>query len=173
VRRRAHRPARRRLDAPRSPRPRRHVLRPRRSPPVPAAGRPGPRRRRAKGGSMEYHEAVRRLERGEPAPLYLVTGTEGYLVRSFLDRLRSLAGEPTLNVQVFDAADHSLQAVLEAARQLPMFGSRRVVVAAADPWLGGGRGSLGAGDLADLEAYAADPTPSPTLVVVAAEPDRR
>lgn len=122
---------------------------------------------------MEYHEAVRRLERGEPAPLYLVTGTEGYLVRSFLDRLRSLAGEPTLNVQVFDAADHSLQAVLEAARQLPMFGPRRVVVAAADPWLGGGRGSLGAGDLADLEAYAADPTPSTTLVFVAAEPDRR
>lgn len=122
---------------------------------------------------MEYAEAVRRLERGEPSPLYLVHGSEAYLVRSFVDRLRSLAVEPALNVQVFDGAEHPLQEVLEAARQLPMFGPRRIVVALADAWLSGGRGTLGAQDVAALEAYAADPTPSTTLAFVAAEPDRR
>jgi len=123
---------------------------------------------------MDYTEALQHLERGEPAPLYLVYGPEAFLVRSFVDRLRSLAGESELNVQVFDSEEDRLQDVLEAARQLPMFGPRRVVIVQADAWLrGGGRGALAEGEVDALAAYAADPVPSTTLAFAASEPDRR
>jgi DNA polymerase-3 subunit delta len=67
---------------------------------------------------------------------------------------------------VFELKESGLEAALAAARTLPMFAKRRLVV-------GRGVDQLKADELADLPAYVADPNPSTVLVLTAEKVDGR
>jgi DNA polymerase-3 subunit delta len=116
---------------------------------------------------MTPDDAIAQAERGELGPIYLVLGEETHLAGDVLRALRraALAGPAAgFNDDRFAASDTSAETVLGAARTAPMMAQRRLVtVSGLDKW--DGRESAEALDA--LAAYAAEPVPTTTLVLVA------
>jgi DNA polymerase-3 subunit delta len=112
------------------------------------------------------------LARGEIAPVYCVHGAERFLIDRFVLAARAaVLGPPgtagaSLNNDVFDLKESGLGAALSAARTLPMFARRRLVV-------GRGIDQLSAEDLEPLLPYLADANPSTCLVLTADKIDGR
>lgn len=98
-------------------------------------------------------------DQAEPAPLVLVTGSEGLLAERAVDRVIARAREADADVEVtrLDAAGYEAGR-LRVATCASLFGEPRVVVL-------GGLESASDAALADLVAYAA--APEPDVVVVA------
>ncbi len=126
---------------------------------------------------MTPDQALREASENALRPVYLVTGEERYLQTQVLSALReaALAGAtPGLNEDQFTAGEASVDAVLGAARTLPMFAKRRlVVVRALERWESAAKGAKGVEALEQLTAYAKDPSPSTVLLLVAAKVDKR
>jgi DNA polymerase-3 subunit delta len=108
------------------------------------------------------------IERGEIAPVYGLYGAERFLVDRCLGALRAavVGDKAGFNHDVFEAKESGLGPVLNAARTLPMFAKRRLVVAR-------GIDALKADDLEQLAPYVADPNPSTCLVLVGEKIDTR
>jgi DNA polymerase-3 subunit delta len=110
------------------------------------------------------------IARGELDPIYCLQGAERFLIDRCLLALRAAAlgpgGGAGLNHDVFELKESGLGPALGAARTLPMFAKRRLVV-------GRGVDQLKADDLEDLPAYVADPNPSTVLVLTAEKVDGR
>jgi DNA polymerase-3 subunit delta len=130
---------------------------------------------------MSPEAAVEGARRGELLPIYLVLGEERYLSSIVLSELRKavLGGvDLGLNEDHFDAGDVDADAVLAAARTLPMMARRRlVVVRSVERWEPKGEAKPDAkgraGALDRLADYAKDPSPTTTLVLVAGKLDNR
>lgn len=128
---------------------------------------------------MDIEQALSRLQKEAPAPVYLVRGTERYLTEHFIKQLRNrlLCGaDPelaALNVQRFDDDQMSLAEILAAARQMPMFVPRRLVVAQADMWFGPNAHRLSDVDEMLLTEYLSAPAATSCLVFVCKQTDRR
>jgi DNA polymerase-3 subunit delta len=124
---------------------------------------------------MTPDQALREASENALRPVYLVTGEERHVQAQVLSALRdaALAGAtPGLNEDQFTAGEASVDAVLGAARTLPMFAKRRlVVVRALERWEG--TAAKGAEALEQLTAYAKDPSPSTVLLLVAGKLDKR
>lgn len=113
----------------------------------------------------EGREFFRRLvKKGPWAPVYLLMGTERFLIQEAIDRLvRSVFpdGPDDFNDARFDAHEHSAADVVAACETLPMFADRRVVrVRNVSMWK--------AGDLNALSAYIERPADT-TLLILDAE----
>ena len=110
------------------------------------------------------------IGRGEIDPVYCLQGAERFLIDRCLGALRSAVlgagGGGGLNHDVFELKESGLEAALAAARTLPMFAKRRLVV-------GRGIDQLKSDELDDLPAYVADPNPSTVLVLTAEKIDGR
>jgi DNA polymerase-3 subunit delta len=110
------------------------------------------------------------LAGGEAAPLYLVHGNEPLLADRAVEMIARAvsaadpAGQPELNREVFSGEEADARTVALSAAAYPMLGSRRLVIV---------RDAEKLGDTGPLEAYAADPSPRTTLVVVSRKPDFR
>ncbi len=109
---------------------------------------------------------VAAIERGEIAPVYALTGEEPYLVGRCLTALRravlgeeGAVGGSNLNLDVYDLREHGLGAAMNAARTLPMFARRRLVIIRDV-------GELPGEQQAPLLEYLRDPNPSTCLVLV-------
>lgn len=105
------------------------------------------------------------LAKDGAGPLYLVHGPEELLAGRALEMIGEAAGGGSAGVdrQTF-GEDSDPREVTLAASAYPMLGGRRlVVVRDAEKLTGTG----------PLEAYAADPAPTTTLVVVSRKPDFR
>ncbi len=130
---------------------------------------------------MLPEQAVREARAGEPRPVYLVLGEERYLQSIVLTELRKAVIGPAdlgLNEDQFDAGDVDGDTVLAAARTLPMMAKRRlVVVRSLERWEPKGEAkpdAKGRGAALDrLTEYAAAPSPSTTLVLIAGKLDNR
>ena len=106
------------------------------------------------------------IERGELSPIYCLTGEERYQIDRCLEALRRTIFGPDLgaagfNLDVFDLTEKGLGPVLDAARTLPMFAKRRLVIAR-------GLDERKADELEPLLAYIADPNPASCLVLTTA-----
>jgi DNA polymerase-3 subunit delta len=110
------------------------------------------------------------IGRGEIDPVYCLQGAERFLIDRCVGALRAAAlgpgGGGGLNHDVFELKESGLALALAAARTLPMFAKRRLVV-------GRGVDLLKSDELADLPAYVADPNPSTVLVLTAEKLDGR
>src|SRR5262249_23300522 len=71
------------------------------------------------------------VQRGTPAPVYLLVGDDQTGKDAFVDLLTALV-EPdlqALNLQRFYANERSIDEIVAAARTLPFLGARRVIIA--------------------------------------------
>jgi len=134
---------------------------------------------------MTPDEALAEAKRGTLRPVYLLLGEEQYFKDRVLSRLREAAvagGVPGLNEDLWTAGEVAVDAVLAAARTLPMLAKNRlVVVRSLERW-------EPRGDKKDVEAkdekrssdaldrlaeYARAPSPSTILLLVASKLDSR
>ncbi len=109
------------------------------------------------------------LRKGELSPLYWIFGKERFLVERALGLLKERLLEPAtrdFNYDLYHAKEAVPQAILAAARTLPMMARRRlVVVRDAD--------SLDARQLESFAPYLATPVPETCLVLLSDKLDQR
>lgn len=126
---------------------------------------------------MTPDELLAQAERGEFGPLYLLVGDEQYLQAALVRALRDATlrqGVPGLNEDQWVAGDVDANAVVSAARTLPMMARRRwVLVRCLERWEKPEGATTSASALDRLAEYAENPTPSSTLVLVASKLDKR
>jgi DNA polymerase-3 subunit delta len=123
-------------------------------------------------------EALREAREGALRPVYLVLGEERYLASEVTKALRDAAvgAGGGFNDEQMVAGEVTVDAVLSAARTLPMFAKRRfVILRSIDRWEAkDGESKKGNPEAMDrLAAYAEDPSPTTTLVLVAPKLDKR
>lgn len=112
------------------------------------------------------------ITQGVVAPIYCLHGAERFLVDRCVAALRKAVvgsehpAQGGLDYDVFDLKDTTLAEVLGAARTLPMFSKRRLVIA-------DGIDDVKAADLDGLVKYVADPNPRGCLVLVGEKVDGR
>ncbi len=115
-------------------------------------------------------DLISAIARGQLAPVYCLHGAERYLLDRCVAALKTaVIGATTgasFNSDAFDLKDSGLSTVLNAARTLPMFAKRRLVI-------GRGIDQLKADELELLPAYVADPNPSTCLVLLGEKVDGR
>jgi len=110
------------------------------------------------------------IQRGQVDPVYCLHGGERFLIDRCVEALRAAvlgAGQAAaFNLDSFELKDSGLASALSAARTLPMFSKRRLVI-------GRGIDQLKADDLEPLAAYVADPNPTTCLVLLGDKIDGR
>lgn len=81
---------------------------------------------------MDAKRALKDIQAGRPAPVYLCYGPEKYKMREFIQVLTDLLIEPEhkeFAVSKFDLSEVSLSAVLEDAETLPFMVPKKLVIA--------------------------------------------
>ena len=109
------------------------------------------------------------LGTGNVLPVYLVCGEEGLLVKEAVRMVEAVAlGDslPEFNHDRMDLADGGVSRVIDAVSTQPMMGGRRVVTVQCSDGLNK--------EISDgLMAYAQDPNPTGTLILVAGKVEGR
>ncbi|MDR3241070.1 MAG: DNA polymerase III subunit delta [Lactobacillaceae bacterium] len=110
------------------------------------------------------------LAGGKIAPLYLIQGTDQYL----MDQARKLftqmipKDDQSMNLAQFDMGETPLGVAIDDARSIPFFGDRRVVIIDHASFLTGEQNkSKIEHNLDDLIEYVQHPEPQTVLVIVA------
>lgn len=109
------------------------------------------------------------LERGAPAPVYLLTGEEEFLIQAALEGIIAAGLEPgqgDFNLTVLDGETAGADTVLTAAESLPMFAPRRLVIIKNAE-------QMPAAEANRLVGYLGNPSPTTCLVCVAPKFDAR
>ena len=127
---------------------------------------------------MTPEEAIKRAEKGDLLPVWLLTGEERLLRDQALAAIvkNALAGGmPDFNLDKFTAGEAPVDKVLSATRTVPMMAKKRVIVVRGiDRWDSGGEGSSdNEPPLDKIAEYAKDPIDSTCLVLVAEKIDGR
>jgi DNA polymerase-3 subunit delta len=124
---------------------------------------------------MTPADAVEQAKKGALLPVYLVAGPEPLLRDAVIDALRaaSLAGGiAAFNEDKFTAGEGDIEAVIAAARTVPMMARRRfVLLRGAERWEDGRETETSPFDR--LAEYAAAPVDSTCLAIVATKIDGR
>ena len=121
---------------------------------------------------LESRDVLGDIASGDVAPIYCLHGNERFLVDRCMAAIRkavlgSETAAPTgFDHDVFDLKETPLAQVLGAARTLPMFSKRRLVIAE-------GIDDVKAAELEPLVKYVADPNPRGCLVLVGDKVDGR
>jgi DNA polymerase-3 subunit delta len=121
---------------------------------------------------QETRDVLGDIAAGDLAPIYCLHGNERFLVDRCLAAVRKAvlgsdkAGATGFDHDVFDLKETPLAQVLGAARTLPMFSKRRLVIAE-------GIDEVKAAELEPLVKYVADPNPRGCLVLVGDKVDGR
>jgi DNA polymerase-3 subunit delta len=131
---------------------------------------------------MTPTQALEEARSGKLRPVYLVLGEEVHLLSEVVRALKqaALAGAvPGLNEDSREASETSVDAVLSAARTLPMMAKRRfVLVKSLERWepkdtSEGRKDSKSKDPFERLLDYAKEPSPTTTLVLTGAGVDKR
>lgn len=127
---------------------------------------------------MTPDDAIKRAEKGDLLPVWLLVGEERLLRDQAVAAIVSNAlggGLSDFNFDKFTAGEAPVDKVLSATRTVPMMAKKRVVmVRSIDRWDSGGEGSSdNEPPLDKLAEYAKDPVDSTCLVLVAEKIDGR
>lgn len=79
---------------------------------------------------MSYVKVLKELKQGKLSSLYLLYGSETYLIEDIIQRIMSLAlskEEQEFNLSKFDMNEHPVDLAVEEAYTFPFMGGRRVV----------------------------------------------
>ena len=125
---------------------------------------------------MTPAEAVKKARSGLLLPVYVVAGEEQFFRDEVVSELRAAAlkgGVAALNEDRFTAGEVNIDAVIAAARTVPMMSPRRfVLVRGAERWESE-REDAAVSAFDRLAEYAAAPVASTCLALVASKFDRR
>lgn len=120
-------------------------------------------------GGIGYEEFIGRLDKGSIDPVYLLTGEEGFLIQSALDRLITAAVDPgtkDFNFTPLDGETATANTILTAVESLPAFATRRLVVLKNAE-------QLAVAEANRLTGYLKNPSPTTCFVCVAGSFDAR
>ncbi|MCL2726576.1 MAG: DNA polymerase III subunit delta [Polyangiaceae bacterium] len=127
---------------------------------------------------MTPEEAVKRAERGDLLPVWLLMGEERFVRDQALAAIVKsalAAGVPEFNLDTFTAGDTSIDKVLAATRTVPMMAKKRVVIVRGlDRWDGAADDDTKTlSPLDKIAEYTKAPVDSTCLVLVAHKLDGR
>ncbi|WP_019536078.1 DNA polymerase III subunit delta [Paenibacillus ginsengihumi] len=124
---------------------------------------------------MDYRTAIKRIDKGEFAPLYVCYGAETYLIRGMIEKLTNRIVNPddrTLAVSRFDLSETPLDALLDEAETLPFMVPRKLVIGTNASFLTGAKDSGKIEHRLDrLAAYMSSPAEF-TVIVLTVEADK-
>jgi DNA polymerase-3 subunit delta len=113
---------------------------------------------------MTPDQFLDRLKKTGPAPAYLFLGPEAYQRERCRRALLDAALEDLEGLTRHDLDEIPLASVLDDARSMSLFASKRVIwIASAEAVLPRGREE--SGDASELAAYLKDPTPGTVIVI--------
>lgn len=120
---------------------------------------------------VSFSTELAKIKKKEFAPVYLVFGTETYLIDTLRKTLmENVIGpdEIDLNFSSFDMEEVSLGTVLADAESIPFFGERRLIFMNRSVFLSTEKSKQkNDPDLADFEHYLQQPSESTVLVIYA------
>ncbi len=110
--------------------------------------------------SVQQFETIRKnIESKNFAPIYLLMGEEDWFIDQLADQLADTTldeAEKTFNLTVVYGKDTATGAIINTARQMPMMGSRQVVIV---------REAQQLKKIEELQLYTANPSPSTILIL--------
>lgn len=109
------------------------------------------------------------LSRGEFEPIYLIQGTDLYLMEQVRATFTNMIApeDRSMNLATFDMREQPLGDAIDDSRAIPFFGDRRVVIIDNAYFLTGETGGKIEHYVEDLQAYMAHPEPQTILVIFA------
>ncbi|MCZ0704004.1 DNA polymerase-3 subunit delta [Natronobacillus azotifigens] len=119
---------------------------------------------------MKYIEAVEKLRKVKLENIYVIYGTESYLIESIIKKImQKIATEDqTDNVSKYDLEEVSIQDVLLDVETYPFFGERKIVLAYHPIFLTAKPNKTGIDhDMESLLSYVQEPVDFSTLILVA------
>ncbi|WP_282941434.1 DNA polymerase III subunit delta [Paenibacillus sp. RC67] len=93
---------------------------------------------------MDYKSALKQIQQGKFAPVYVCYGAESYLIHALIDKLTERLVEPDQRpfaVNKYDLSETSLDTVIEEAETLPFMVPRKLVIATNALFLTGAKES--------------------------------
>lgn len=116
-----------------------------------------------------YQKVVKQIEQGDGSPLYVLYGTETYLLEEMLTHIKKHTlsdGNDDFNYAVFDLEQTPVETLIEEAETLPFMGEKRLIVGHNAWFLTGSRGKMEVDHQLDvLTSYAASPLDSSIIVL--------
>ncbi|TMW73877.1 DNA polymerase III subunit delta [Alteribacter natronophilus] len=119
---------------------------------------------------MSYFDIIKHLKREEPSGLYLLYGSEDFLITDTLQRIVGKVlrqEEMEFNLSRLDMKETPVEIAVEEAYTFPFMGSRRVVILKEAWFFTGSRVNWKTEhDLKKLEAYIQNPAPETVFIAV-------
>jgi DNA polymerase-3 subunit delta len=112
-----------------------------------------------KDSAAQFEAIGKDITAGRFSPLYLLMGEEEWFIDGLADQLANSTldeAEKAFNLTVVYGKDSTVGAIINTARQMPMMGSRQVVIV---------REAQQLRKIEDLQFYTANPSPSTILVL--------
>ncbi|WP_413522043.1 DNA polymerase III subunit delta [Brochothrix thermosphacta] len=109
------------------------------------------------------------IERGEFSPVYLIIGTEAYIIQETLKRIEEnalIADEAEFNYANFDLTETSIEVAIGEAESVPFWGDRKVVILQRPIFLTSEKDKVDH-QIKGFENYLNEPVPFTILVIVA------
>lgn len=109
------------------------------------------------------------IERGEFAPIYLITGTESYIIQETIKRIETSAlanDEAEFNYASFDLTEVPIEQAIAEAESVPFWGERKVVVLQRPAFLTSEKSKVDH-QTDSFAQYIEQPVPFTILVIVA------
>lgn len=109
------------------------------------------------------------IERGEFSPVYLIIGTEAYIIQETLKRIEEnalIADEAEFNYANFDLTETSIEVAIGEAESVPFWGDRKVVILQRPTFLTSEKDKVDH-QIKGFENYLNEPVPFTILVIVA------
>jgi DNA polymerase III subunit delta len=120
---------------------------------------------------MSYLDRLKEIKKGEIASLYLLYGTESYLIEDIIHKVTNAALSPEeqdMNLLRFDMSEQPVDLAVEEAYTFPFMGGRKVVIIKDAYFLTAQkRKEKIEHDIAKLTSYAEHPPEETTLIVAA------
>lgn len=121
---------------------------------------------------VDYKQAARDVLKGSFKPIYVLHGTETFIIGEWLDLLTEHALEPGTKdfaLSKYDLYETPLEQVIEDAETMPFLASRKLVIAANAQFLTGSKDTSKAEHRTELlQAYAEKPSDTTILVLTVA-----
>ncbi len=115
---------------------------------------------------MTYQEAIKHLDQGPLAPLYLVSGEETFFIQQILKLFKEKGPHPSdFNFDQFEGETLNTEAAVALAQTYPLFSSKRLIIIK--------NADLIKNESETLLAYLENPAETTTLVLVAAKTDQK
>lgn len=109
------------------------------------------------------------IERGEFSPVYLIIGSEAYIIQETLKRIEEnalIADEAEFNYANFDLTETSIEVAIGEAESVPFWGDRKVVILQRPTFLTSEKDKVDH-QIKGFENYLNEPVPFTILVIVA------